>query len=82
MIYRSNTYFGNYFCNISLFATLRDMGVGACGTARISTVPESVHIDKALARKELKWNYLQLMLKIMYSVGYGKTITLSYDYDS
>ena len=32
--------------------------IGACGTARISTIPEGLRVDKGLASKELEWNDL------------------------
>ena len=53
-----NIYFDNYFTNIPLFATLREYGIGACGTARMNAVPEALRVDKTLAGKELEWNDL------------------------
>ena len=56
--YDYNIYFDNYFTNISLFATLRDYGIGACGTARSNVIPEELRVDERSARKELEWNDL------------------------
>lgn len=53
-----NIYPHNYFTNIALYATLREYGIGACGTAHISTIPKEPKVDKALACKELEWNDL------------------------
>ena len=53
-----NIYFDNYFTNIALYATLREYKIGACETARISTIPEELRVDKGLASKELEWNDL------------------------
>ena len=57
-MHQFNIYFDNYFTNISLYATLREYGIGACGTTRTNTVPEELRVDKALAKKELEWNDL------------------------
>ena len=53
-----NIYFDNYFTNIGLYATLRDYGIGACGTARASVIPAELKVDKSLACQELQWNDL------------------------
>ena len=54
--YQYNIYFDNYFTNIPLFATLREYGIGACGTARSHAVPEAIRVDKKA--KGLEWNDL------------------------
>lgn len=53
-----NIYFDNYFTNMSLYATLREYGIGTCGTARMNTIPEVLQVDKAIASTVLEWNYL------------------------
>lgn len=56
--YQFNVYFDNYFTNTALFATLREYGIGACGTARRHQVPKELQVDKSIANKELDWNDL------------------------
>ena len=56
--YDYNVYFDKYFTNISLFATSRDYGIGAYGTARKHMILEELWVDDCSARKELEWNDL------------------------
>lgn len=37
---------------------MREYGIGACGTARHSVIPEALQIDKISAHKQLEWNDL------------------------
>lgn len=48
-------YFDNYFSNVALFATLRELSIGTCGIARANTLPEALRINKEISGKEFDW---------------------------
>src|SRR5207244_2605901 len=52
-----NVFMDNYFSNIPLFKALRQIGIGACGTARInsSRFPPELKVKK---NQKLDWNVL------------------------
>jgi len=62
LIYRFNIYFDNYFSNATPFANLRALGIGACGTARNSTISEDLRVDKNTVRKVLAWDHTSTVI--------------------
>lgn len=49
-----NVYMDNYFSSVKLFQHLRNIGIGACGTARRQAgIPKELQVDKAI---KLDWD--------------------------
>jgi len=62
LTYRLSIYFDNYFSNVTLFANLRALGIGVCGTARSSAIPEDLRVDKNTARKVFPWDHTSAVI--------------------
>ena len=61
-LYNFSIYFDNYFSNIPLFITPRELGIGACGTAKSDPLPEALKIDKKLACKVLNLGHTSAVI--------------------
>jgi len=51
-------FFDSFFSNTSFFATLRDLGIGTCGTARKAQLPIELQLYDDVHSKNVEWGDL------------------------